>query len=110
MRELLKSELTRESEVKGKVLPVNSLKACRKNGSIPSLILNLSSGCREVVNIVSRRHYPSGRNQVLIEWEAGWVSELVWTFFLKNEKCLVYAGIRILGRTARNLAVVPSAG
>jgi hypothetical protein len=76
--------LTRESGVKGKVLPVNNLKACRKNRSIPSLILNLSSGCRVVVNIMSRRHYPSGRNQVLIEWEAEGAPELVWTFFVEE--------------------------
>jgi hypothetical protein len=55
-----------------------------------------------VVSFTPRRLYLREIIQVPIEWEAEWVSEIVWTFW-RAENTVVSAGIRNLDLPVRRL-------
>ena len=67
--------------------------------------LSLSPAERRVVNITLRPLCPQERTPIPNELEAGWASELVWTFG-RREKSVAPNGIRTPDRTIRNLVTV----
>jgi hypothetical protein len=67
------------------------MKAYKASRGIAPLILNLSIRWKCVVNSAPWALYPHGKNpSVPIDQEAGWASELVWTFW-RREKSLATA-------------------
>jgi len=53
-------------------------------------------------NITSRPRYPRETTPLAMEYESGWATEGVWTFW-RREKFLASAGIRYAGRLAHSL-------
>jgi hypothetical protein len=78
---------------KVKTVAVNAVKAHRKIRGITSLILNLSTRRRRMVKFLFRLLYLRERAAVLIEQEAVWPHEMVWTD-LEKRKSLALARIR----------------
>jgi hypothetical protein len=62
---------------KGKFVPADAIKPCRRSRGIAPLIPNFENSWRSVVNFT---HRPRKKIPVPTEWEARWNPELVWEF------------------------------
>jgi hypothetical protein len=82
------------------------MKAYMGNRGVDPLIPNLSMSCNWVVNLMPQLLYPLEVTLALIEWEAGWASELVWAFW-GWEKSVASMGILALDAPAHSLVTRP---
>jgi hypothetical protein len=78
------------------------LKAFWESGRITPLTFNLGTRWRYLVSFTSDPLYLQAESPVLIEYEAGWASESVWTVW-SEEKSLPPAGY-----SADSLVTIPT--
>jgi len=81
------------------------MKEYLESRGLAPLILNLGTTWRRVVDLTPRPLLPWKRISVRIGYEAGWATELVWTFWRK-EKLPVPAGIETPDRPVRRLHII----
>ena len=79
----------------------------RGSRGIAPLILNLTLDGNNWSTSQTSSLSPRKENPVLVEYEAGWAPETVWTFW-GREKSLTSAGIRTQDRTDRSPVSIPT--